>query len=223
MNETLTSSIQDYLKQIFEINENGWPASTTELAERLNIAPASVTGMLQKLAGSSPPLVIYQKYQGVILTPAGRNAALEVIRYHRLLEAYLVQALGYPWDEVHDEACRMEHVISADFAARIEAALGHPQRDPHGALIPDAELSMPSETLRSLTSLQASETVTVQRVDDHDPAKLRRLAQAGVIPAVRLTLLVDCAEDDSLTIQVEGKPEPVRLSLEVARQVFVRP
>jgi DtxR family Mn-dependent transcriptional regulator len=133
MSEPLTQSIQDYLKHIYELSEDGRAASTNELAARLNIAPASVTGMLQKLAAAKPPLVVYKKHQGVTLTKAGARAALEVIRHHRLLETYLVNALGYAWDEVHEEACCLEHVISEDFETRIATALGNPTRDPHAA------------------------------------------------------------------------------------------
>jgi DtxR family Mn-dependent transcriptional regulator len=139
MSESLTDSIQDYLKIIYELTVSGEAASTTALAERLGIAPGSVTGMLQKLSSVRPALVSYQKYQGVTLTDAGRRAALKVIRHHRLIEAWLVQSLGYAWDEVHNEAERLEHVISEDFEMRIAAALGHPQRDPHGEPIPSVE------------------------------------------------------------------------------------
>ena len=128
--DPLTQSIQDYLKHIFELSEDGTPASTNDLAARLGIKPASVTGMIQKLAAAEPKLVDYQKHQGVTLTPAGERAALEVLRHHRLLETWLVQSLGYTWDEVHEEACRLEHVISEDFEERMDAALGHPTHDP---------------------------------------------------------------------------------------------
>ena len=122
MSEVITQSIQDYLKHIYELNEHGGTASTNDLAARLNIAPASVTGMLQKLANSKPPLVIYKKHQGVTLTINGEKAALEVIRHHRLLETFLVNTLGYSWDEVHREADKLEHVISEDFEARMAKA-----------------------------------------------------------------------------------------------------
>ncbi len=121
------------------MTENGQTASTTSLALRLGIAPASVTGMLQKLSSVKPALVFYRKHQGVTLTTKGRRAALEVIRHHRLIEAWLVQTLGYSWDEVHNEAEKLEHVISEDFEMRIAAAMGDPERDPHGDLIPSAE------------------------------------------------------------------------------------
>ena len=111
MEQTLTISIQDYLKNIYELTENGQNASTNALAQKLNIKPASVTGMVQKLASAKPALVEYHKHQGVTLTKEGKKAALEVIRHHRLLETWLVQTLGYSWDEVHEEAERLEHVI----------------------------------------------------------------------------------------------------------------
>src|SRR5687768_5947580 len=143
MEQTLTISIQDYLKNIYELTENGESASTNALAKKLNISPPSVTGMVQKLALAKPALVEYQKHQGVTLTKEGRKAALEVIRHHRLLEAWLVQTLGYSWDEVHEEAERLEHVISENFERRIATAMGHPARDPHGELIPTEDLKMP--------------------------------------------------------------------------------
>src|SRR5919108_2713322 len=129
MEQTLTISIQDYLKNIYKLTENGEAASTNALAKKLNIKPASVTGMVQKLASAKPALVEYQKHQGVMLTKEGRKAALEVIRHHRLLEAWLVQTLGYSWDEVHEEAERLEHVFSGGFERGLAAAMGHPVPD----------------------------------------------------------------------------------------------
>src|SRR4030095_16772984 len=143
MEQTLTISIQDYLKNIYELTENGEVATTNALSKKLNISAPSVTGMVQKLASAKPALVEYQKHQGVTLTKDGKKAALEVIRHHRLLEAWLVQTLGYSWDEVHEEAERLEHVISEDFERRIAAAMGHPTRDPHGEPIPTADFTLP--------------------------------------------------------------------------------
>lgn len=157
MPEPITQSIQDYLKHIYELNENGGSASTNDLAARLNIAPASVTGMLQKLASAKPPLVIYKKHQGVTLTKSGEKAALEVIRHHRLLETFLANTLGYTWDEVHEEAEKLEHVISEGFEQRIAAALGHPTRDPHGELIPTEDLKMPLDQSTSLSDLRKNQ------------------------------------------------------------------
>ena len=173
MEQTLTISIQDYLKSIYELTENGQSASTTALARKLNISAPSVTGMVQKLASAKPALVEYQKHQGVTLTKEGKKAALEVIRHHRLLEAWLVQTLGYSWDEVHEEAERLEHVISEDFEQRIAAAMGHPVRDPHGEPIPTADLKMPLDDSMPLSALRPNQTATIQRVEASDPKLLR--------------------------------------------------
>src|SRR5574339_665716 len=175
MNKPLTVSIQDYLKNIYELTENGKSATTNALAKRLNVSAPSVTGMLQKLASATPALVEYHKHQGVTLTQDGKKAALEVIRHHRLLEAWLVQTLGYTWDEVHEEAERLEHVISEDFERRIAAAMGNPSRDPHGELIPTADLKMPEEATTPLSALRPNQTGTVKRVKAADANLLRYL------------------------------------------------
>jgi len=221
MPENMTQSIQDYLKRIYELNENGGTASTNDLAMRLNVAPASVTGMLQKLANSTPPLVIYKKHQGVTLTANGEKAALEVIRHHRLLETFLVNTLGYSWDEVHCEADKLEHVISEDFEARMAAALGHPTRDPHGELIPTADLTMPADESCPLASLRAGEAATVRRVSDDDPALLRHLREIGVVPEVKIMIKNYSEFDGNLTLQVEGQKSNIVLGMAVTTQVFV--
>ena len=221
MTELLTQSIQDYLKHIYALNEDGVPASTTELAGLLNVAPASVTGMLQKLAASKPPLVLYKKHQGVTLTKAGLRAALEVIRHHRLLETYLVSALGYSWDEVHEEACRLEHVISEDFETRIAEALGNPTRDPHGDLIPTEDLIMPADDTRSLTSLRTDESATVMRVANNDPALLRHLSEIGLVPDAKVVVKGFSEFDGNLTLHVEGRKSNVVLGTAITSQVFV--
>jgi DtxR family Mn-dependent transcriptional regulator len=221
MPEIMTQSIQDYLKHIYELNEQGGSASTNEIAARLNIAPASVTGMLQKLASSKPPLVLYKKHQGATLTRNGEKAALEVIRHHRLLETFLVNTLGYSWDEVHCEADKLEHVISEDFEARMAAALGHPTRDPHGELIPTADLIMPPDNSCPLASLRTDETATVRRVSDDDPALLRHLRKIGVVPEVKIVVKSYSEFDGNLTLQVEGQKLNVVLGTAVTTQVFV--
>lgn len=221
MSEIITQSIQDYLKHIYELNQNGGSASTNDLAARLNIAPASVTGMLQKLASANPPLVVYKKHQGVTLTKNGEKAALEVIRHHRLLESFLVTTLGYAWDEVHGEADKLEHVISEDFEARMAQALGNPTRDPHGELIPTADLTMPADESCPLASLRTDETATVRRVSDDDPALLRHLREIGVIPEVKITVKNYSEFDGNLTIKVEGQKSNVVLGTAVTSQVFV--
>jgi len=221
MSEIITQSIQDYLKHIYELNEHGSSASTNDIATRLNIAPASVTGMLQKLACAKPPLVVYKKHQGVTLTKNGAKAALEVIRHHRLLETFLVNTLGYSWDEVHCEADKLEHVISEDFEARMAKALGYPTRDPHGELIPTIDLTMPADESCPLASLRIDETATVRRVSDDDPALLRHLREIGVVPEVKITVKNYSEFDGNLTIKVEGQRPNVVLGTAITTQVFV--
>jgi DtxR family Mn-dependent transcriptional regulator len=221
MPEMITQSIQDYLKHIYELNENGEAASTNDLATRLNIAPASVTGMLQKLANSKPPLVTYKKHQGVTLTKSGEKAALEVIRHHRLLETFLVNALGYAWDEVHLEADKLEHVISEDFEARMAIALGHPSRDPHGELIPTEDLRMPADKSCPLASLRTNQSAVVKRVSDDDPALLRHLQEIGLVPEARVTVKKYSEFDANLTLQIESQKSFVVLGRAVTCQVFV--
>src|SRR5512143_1427955 len=183
MTDTITDSIQDYLKAIYELTQNGEAASTNALAARLGVEPASVTGMIQKLAAARPALLEYRKHHGVKLSAAGRRAALEVIRHHRLLEAWLVKTLGYSWDEVHSEAERLEHVISEDFEERIAAALGYPSRDPHGEPIPSSDLVMPSDGSVPLVSLAVGQKAVVLRVDAQDQGLLRHLEELRLIPS----------------------------------------
>jgi DtxR family Mn-dependent transcriptional regulator len=219
--DKLTQSIQDYLKTIYEIMQDNSFATTTELADRLDVAPASVTGMLQRLASYAPPLVDYKKHQGARLTPAGERAALEVIRHHRLLETYLVNALGYRWDQVHEEACQLEHVISEDFEARIDEALGYPLRDPHGDLIPSPALTMPSDNSRPLSDLRPGEALTVKRISGADPALLRHLLAIGIVPEARVIVEAYSEFDGNLTLQVEGQMNQVVLGTSISSRVFV--
>lgn len=220
MPELITQSIQDYLKHVYELNENGISASTTELAARLNIAPASVTGMLQRLASSTPALVVYKKHQGVTLTAAGKKAALEVIRHHRLLETWLVQTLGYSWDEVHEEAERLEHVISENLESRIAAALGHPTRDPHGELIPSEDLTMPADDSTPLSSLRPNRTAIIQRVNAADPNLLRHLDSLGLTPGVQIEVSAYSEFDHNLTVKV-GRKSNV-LGLNITSKIYVK-
>lgn len=219
MEQTLTISIQDYLKNIYELTENGGSASTNALAKKLNIKPASVTGMVQKLASSSPALVEYQKHQGVKLTREGERAALEVIRHHRLLEAWLVQTLGYSWDEVHEEAERLEHVISEDFESRIAAAMGHPSRDPHGELIPTADLTMPLDDSTPLSALRPKQTGIVQAVKSPETDLLRYLEDLGLIPGVQIEVLEYSPFDHNLTIRI-GKKSSV-LGMNITNRILI--
>jgi DtxR family Mn-dependent transcriptional regulator len=219
MKQMITISIQDYLKHIYELTENGKTASTNALAAKLNIKPASVTGMVQKLASAKPALVEYQKHQGATLTKDGRKAALEVIRHHRLLEAWLVQTLGYSWDEVHEEAERLEHVISEDFERRIAKAMGNPERDPHGELIPTADLKMPLDNSTPLSMLRPNQTGTVQCVKAADTELLRHLENLGLIPGAKIEVKEYSHFDHNLTVKV-GRKLSV-LVLNITSKVFI--
>ena len=219
MKQRLTVSIQDYLKIIYELTERGESASTNALAKKMKISAPSVTGMIQKLATSKPPLVEYQKHQGVNLTKDGKRAALEVIRHHRLLEAWLVQTLGYSWDEVHEEAERLEHVISEDFEQRIAAAMGHPLRDPHGEVIPTEDLKMPVDESTPLSALRPGQTATVQRVNASDSDLLRHLEELGLIPNTQIEIKEHSPFDHNLTIKIGRKL--IVLGLNITSKVFV--
>jgi DtxR family Mn-dependent transcriptional regulator len=175
--------------------------------------------MVKKLAELR--LVTHEPYQGVRLTRAGEMAAAEVVRHHRLIEKYLAEALGVPWDRVHEEAEKLEHVISEDFEARIAETLGHPTRDPHGELIPSADLTMPADDSRPLASLRIDETATIRRVVDEDPALLRHLHTIGLIPEARITVKDYSDYDGNLTIKVEGQKSNIVLGSVVTSQVFV--
>jgi len=218
--EALTQNIQDYLKTIYDLTQSDGSASTTALAARLGIAPASVTGMLQKLASVNPPLVLYRKHQGVTLTHEGERAALEVIRHHRLIETYLVTMLGYSWDNVHEEACKLEHVISEEFEMRIAAALGNPARDPHGELIPTPELVMPIDESLPLSALRPNQKALILRVRAADPALLRHLEGLGLVPGAEVEALAYSPFDQNLEVQVTGQMSKV-IGAAISSQIFV--
>ncbi|MEE4273302.1 MAG: metal-dependent transcriptional regulator [Thermoanaerobaculales bacterium] len=213
----LSPSQEDYLKQIYLLGEDGRAVPTQVLADRLEVRPASVTGMVQRLAEQR--LVRYEPYRGVRLTGDGRRAALEVLRHHRLLETFLARVLGYGWDEVHDEAERLEHVISDRFVARMAEAMGHPTHDPHGDPIPDADLRMPrEEPLFDLASLPAGSRAVVIRVGCQDPECLSALGDLGLIPGAA----IEVVETGGDRIRVEVCDEEHRIPSELARELWLR-
>lgn len=221
MREQLTQSIEDYLKAIYELTREAGRASTTQLAEYLEVTPASVTGMLQKLAGSQPPLVEYQKHRGVVLTETGERVALETLRHHRLLELFLHKILGYPWDEVHEEADRLEHVISEKFEERIAVALGNPHLDPHGDPIPRRDLSLPTTSATSLSELRPGQSATIKRVRDSDAELLRYLDELGIIPEVSIEVVDHTEFDGNLHLKVSEQDKVVVLGPRITGQIFV--
>jgi DtxR family Mn-dependent transcriptional regulator len=176
-----TPAVEDYSKAIFALESRGEePVSTNALAERLGITPGSVSAMLRRL--DELGLITHVPYRGVRLTADGRRIALEVIRHHRLLESYLAEALGMPWDRVHDEAEVLEHVLSDDLEELIAAKLGHPTVDPHGDPIPSADLELEERATDRMESMQPGHEGLFVRVSDSDPEMLRYLAERGISP-----------------------------------------
>lgn len=200
---TITPAMEDYLKTIYRLSEVGQRVTTQAIAERLEVAAPSVTGMIKRLADLH--LVDHQRYRSVQLTPAGQKAALEVVRHHRLLELYLAEALGYSWDEVHEEAERLEHTISEEFEARIDAVLGYPTIDPHGDPIPSISGSVPRVSNDRLSSLNVGDSGTISRVTDDDPDKLRYLGSIGLYPEARIVLLERMPFGGPLRLEVNGE------------------
>jgi DtxR family Mn-dependent transcriptional regulator len=216
-----SEAVDDYLKAIFEIAGDGGRASTASLARRLSVAPASVTGMLRKLSEDDPPSVVYEKHRGARLTKHGRSRALEVIRHHRLIELFLHDSLGYRWDEVHDEAERLEHAISETLEDRIAERLGYPEVDPHGHPIPRKDGTIPKRTEQSLLKLPVGVEAVVSRVSDEDPAILRYLMELEIVPGARLQLTERAPFDGPLILKVEGKGDARALGPRVAAQIHV--
>ena len=212
-----TQAVEDYLKNIYELQASAEKVSTTDLAERLGVAPASVTGMVKKL--DAMKLLKHEPYHGVLLTKAGEKIALEVIRHHRLVESYLTEALGVPWDKVHEEADKWEHVLSEEMEDRISAMLGDPTTDPHGAPIPARDGSLPETSLRRLSDLEPGERAVVAEVSDHDPELLRYLGEMGLFPQTKLRLISAAPFQGPLTIEIGGREQAV--GREVAGQVLV--
>lgn len=212
-----TQAVEDYLKTIYELQHELGKASTSVLAERLGVVPASVTGMIKKLAGMH--LVTHEPYQGVVLTSAGEKIALEVLRHHRLIELYLSEALGVPWDQVHDEAEKWEHVLSEDLEDRIDAMLGHPTTDPHGAPIPTRNGTIIQPPCVRLTELRPGQSAVIAEVSDHDSALLRYLGTMGLYPGERLVVVAVAPFEGPLTVRL-GEAEHA-LGREAANYIFV--
>ncbi len=179
----LSRSVQDYLKAIYRLQETGSVPGTRKLAERLGTSAAAVSKMMRHLAGRG--LVTLRPYRGFELTPEGRSAAVQMVRHHRLLEAWLFSAMGFGRDEVHEEAERLEHHISERLEERMAEMLGNPSHDPHGHPIPAKDGSMPGRPGRALTGFKRGDAVVVRSVDDAVPSLLRRLERAGVAPGAR--------------------------------------
>ena len=213
----LSQSIEDYLKVIYEIQSTEGKVTTNSLSGKLGIAPASVTGMLKKL--SAKKLVTHKKYQGVKLTDSGEKIALEVIRHHRLIELYLKEALGVPWDKVHEEAEKWEHVISEDIEDRMDEFLGHPTSDPHGSPIPDRNGKIIERKCSCLADLEPGHKAVIAEVSDHDPSMLRYLGKMGFYPETKIT--IDSVEPFNGPMKINIKNKVQILGRDVAKHITV--
>jgi DtxR family Mn-dependent transcriptional regulator len=200
-----SEAIEDYAKAIHALAQGRQePVGTTRLAERLGVTPATVTAMLKRL--DSLGLVVHERYRGVTLTPAGERVALEVIRHHRLIESYLADVLGMPWDRVHSEAEVLEHYISEELEELIAAKLGHPRRDPHGDPIPGRDLApLRADESVPLASLEPGDRVVFTRVSDSDPEMLRYLASRGIRPGATLSAVAHRPFGGGLEVDVDGE------------------
>lgn len=198
---SLSGPVEDYLKAIYDLELVGEPASTNDIADRLAISPASVSGMVRRLADQG--LITHEPYRGVRLTGDGRRAALRTLRRHRILECYLTEVLGYPWDRVHDEAERLEHAASEELVERMATALGDPVQDPHGAPIPTRDGRVEEPALRTLAEAAVGEQVRVRRVGDKQPERLRYLAELGIRPGSIVRILDKAPFDGPITLWVD--------------------
>lgn len=214
----ITPAIEDYLKAIYTLQQRGGEVSTSLLGEQLGgFKPGSVTGMIKKLAEMN--LVTHTPYQGVRLTPAGEKIALEVIRHHRLLELYLVEALGYSWDEVHEEAEKLEHHISEKLEARIAAHLGQPNFDPHGDPIPSLDGNLPNSTDLCLDDLPIGAPGRIVRVRDQSAERLRYLAELELVPGADVQITDSAPFDGPITVRVGDAVKT--LDRRLARTIYV--
>jgi DtxR family Mn-dependent transcriptional regulator len=212
-----TRAQEDYLKALYQLHGDQRPVPTRELAQRLGISSPSVSEMVTRL--SAQGMVEHDRYRGQQLTRDGRKVALELVRHHRLLEMFLVQVLGYSWDEVHDEAERLEHVISERMEQRIFELLGRPELDPHGHAIPTLTGRVRPVSNRPLSECRAGEKLVVQGVSDDDAGKLRELDRRGLLPGTRIDVVAESRFDGPIEVRVKGRRDSLPLGL--ARALFV--
>lgn len=216
MNLATSESVDDYLKAILELGGAEESRVTTNaLAERLRVRTPSVTGMLKRLAAERPVLVLYEKHRGVRLTAAGKQRAWELVRHHRLLELFLHDVLKYSWDEVHDEAERLEHFISERFEDRVAAILGDPEIDPHGHAIPQKHEAGVFRKEVPLARWPLQTPGTISSVSDRNAAALRELERLGLTPGTEVTVERRNSAS-SLSVRLAGRADAIRVSLDLA-------
>ena len=214
----LSSSVQDYVKELYKLQGDG-RASTSAVAERMGVAPASATSMLKKLATLG--LAEHEPYRGARLTASGERVAIEMIRHHRLLEEYLSKSLGLSIDAVHAEADRLEHALSEELEALIDASLGFPTHDPHGDPIPSADLELDQRELRGLDELPAGTRAIVQRVPDSDRELLRYLDELGLVPGELVEVIVSAPFAGPVSVRARGTDHAI--ARELAARIGVVP
>jgi DtxR family transcriptional regulator, Mn-dependent transcriptional regulator len=216
-----SESVDDYLKAILELGgAEDSRVTTNALAERLGVRTPSVTGMLQKLASLRPPLVLYEKHHGVRLSAAGKRRAWELVRHHRLLELFLHDVLKYSWDEVHEEAERLEHFISERFEDRVAAILGDPEIDPHGHAIPQKDGAGVFRDEVPLMRWPLRTPAIISSVSDRSSSALRELERLGLVPGASL-IVENKNAAESLGIRLEGRAEALRLNQQLASFIHV--
>ncbi|MFV1883131.1 MAG: metal-dependent transcriptional regulator [Balneola sp.] len=214
---SLSQSVEDYLKAIYVLETEGEGATTTNIADMLNVSSASVTNMLKRLAGMN--FIDHKSYKGATLTESGRKIALEILRHHRLLELYLKEIMGYSWDEVHEEAEKLEHHISEQFEDKIAELLDHPTHDPHGDPIPTKDGVVPEMASLSVCDAKEETSYIIGRVKDQDPELLRYLEKTGVIPGVKLTILEKAPFEGPIRVLLEE--EEKTLGYAIAKQIYL--
>ncbi len=213
-----SAALEDYAKAIYSLQRrDDGPISTSALAERLEVSPGAVTAMLKRLDQAG--LITYRPYHGAELTEAGERVALEVIRHHRLLEAYLADVLGMPWDQVHAEADVLEHYISEELEALIADALGNPDHDPHGDPIPNVDLEMAEDHSVPLSRLEPGEKAVLIRVSDSDPGMLRYLGERGIAPGDRIEVVRHEPYGGPVVVSAGGTEHALGSSLVAAMRV----
>jgi DtxR family Mn-dependent transcriptional regulator len=215
--QNITPVIEDYLKGIYSLRQSGESVRTVALAAHLNVKPPTVTAMLKTLADLQ--LIRYEPYRGVELTETGEQIALEIVRHHRLIELYLVEALGFSWDEVHDEAEVLEHFISEKLEARIAAYLDNPTHDPHGDPIPALDGTLPESSAQSLANLPEKAQARIVRVSDQDGERLRYIAKLGLVPGAQVQIIESAPFDGPVSVRVAEAVHAVDRRL--ARMILV--
>ena len=215
----LSQAVEDYLKTIYKLQQDGESVSTSDIARAMDVSSASVTNMVKRLAQLN--LVEYESYRGVTLTETGEKVALEIIRHHRLLELYLREVMGYSWDKVHEEAEHLEHHISEEFEDKLDEILGYPTHDPHGDPIPTREGQIADVTTDPLAEVQPGQSVRIQRVSDTDPEMLSYLEEMGLLPGTSVEIVQKEPFHGPITVRL-NKGEQV-LGYRIASNIFVKP